>query len=130
MAFDREAFCERLKRSMGGRSIAGLARDVGISESTMGAIANGKSVPGTSTLAGICEALEVDANYLLGLRDEPRTRKRPPAKRQPIEVDGKRYETVPEAAEAIGTRPEYIRYQMRKFGEVHEYMGHRMRWIK
>ena len=130
MPFDKRAFHERLGRSIGNRSIAGLARDVGVSESTMGAIVNGRSVPGASTLAGICEALGVDANYLLGLRDEPTTRKRPPAKRQPIEVDGRRYETVPEAAEAIGTRPEYIRYQMRKFGEVHEYLGHRMRWIK
>jgi len=42
-----------------------LARRVGIGETPMGRILNGETVPGTDTLAAICEALQVHPSWVL-----------------------------------------------------------------
>lgn len=64
----REIFPERLKRAMGEKKLNNkqLARRVGIHPNMIGFYALGKYFPQLDTLAAICDALDVSADWLLG----------------------------------------------------------------
>lgn len=67
------SFGERLKevRLNRGMSVSGLANAADIDRSTIHNLENKTQYsPNTTTLVLICEALEVSADYLLGLRGE------------------------------------------------------------
>lgn len=52
--------------SLKKKEIAGL---VGISQSTLSDYKHSKKMPSLETFANICEVLNLDANYVLGIRD-------------------------------------------------------------
>ena len=70
----KDVFCIRLKklRKAGGEQQKDLAEAIGLSQTQISAIENGKQGPSFDKLAAICQHYNVSADYLLGLIDEPR----------------------------------------------------------
>ena len=52
-----------------------LADQIGVCKQCISGYKSGRTVPSIQTLRLICEALEVSADYLLGLEDENGTKK-------------------------------------------------------
>lgn len=52
-----------------------LADKIGVCKQCISGYKSGRTVPSIQTLRLICEALEVSADYLLGLEDESGTKK-------------------------------------------------------
>jgi len=62
----------RIARTRCKKSQVELARDVGISKTTLSDIETGKTVaPSSAIITDIARVLDVSADFLLGLRDEP-----------------------------------------------------------
>ncbi len=70
----RDIFCIRLKklRKARGEQQVDLAAAIGIAQTQISAIENGKQGTSFDKLAAICQHYNVSADYLLGLTDEPR----------------------------------------------------------
>ncbi len=70
----RDIFCIRLKklRKERGEQQVDLAAAIGIAQTQISAIENGKQGTSFDKLAAICQHYNVSADYLLGLIDEPR----------------------------------------------------------
>jgi len=70
----RDVFCIRLKklRKARGEQQVDLAAAIGIAQTQISAIENGKQGTSFDKLAAICQHYNVSADYLLGLIDEPR----------------------------------------------------------
>ena len=70
----RDIFCIRLKklRKARGEQQVDLAAAIGIAQTQINAIENGKQGTSFDKLAAICQHYNVSADYLLGLTDEPR----------------------------------------------------------
>ena len=70
----RDIFCIRLKklRKARGEQQVDLAAAIGIAQTQISAIENGKQGTCFDKLAAICQHYNVSADYLLGLTDEPR----------------------------------------------------------
>ncbi len=64
---------ERIRhaREQGQLSQAELARRIGISKNAMNTIEGGESDPRVSRIVAIARELDVSADYLLGLTDDP-----------------------------------------------------------
>ena len=71
----KDIFCIRLKklRKAKGEQQKDLAAAIGLSQTQISAIENGKQGTTFDKLAAICQHYNVSADYLLGLIDEPRT---------------------------------------------------------
>ena len=74
----REVFSIRLKkaRKAAGEQQVELAQAVGISQTGISAIENGKQATSIDNLAVICQHYNISADYFLGLIDEPRPLKK------------------------------------------------------
>ena len=74
----RDIFCIRLKklRKARGEQQVDLAAAIGIAQTQISAIENGKQGTSFDKLAAICQHYNVSADYLLGLIDEPRPLKK------------------------------------------------------
>ena len=70
----KDVFCIRLKklRKAGGEQQKDFAEAIGLSQTQISAIENGKQGTSFDKLAAICQHYNVSADYLLGLIDEPR----------------------------------------------------------
>lgn len=70
----KDIFCIRLKklRKARGEQQVDLAAAIGIAQTQISAIENGKQGTSFDKLAAICQHYNVSADYLLGLIDEPR----------------------------------------------------------
>ncbi len=70
----KDVFSIRLKkvRKAAGEQQTDLAAAVGIAQTQISAIENGKQGTSFGKLAMICQHYNVSADYLLGLIDEPR----------------------------------------------------------
>ena len=70
----KDVFCIRLKklRKAGGEQQKDLAEAIGLSQTQISAIENGKQGTSFDKLAAICQHYNISADYLLGLVDEPR----------------------------------------------------------
>jgi len=70
----KDVFSIRLKkvRKAAGEQQTDLAAAVGIAQTQISAIENGKQGTSFDKLAMICQHYNVSADYLLGLIDEPR----------------------------------------------------------
>ena len=70
----RDIYCIRLKklRKARGEQQVDLAAAIGIAQTQISAIENGKQGTSFDKLAAICQHYNVSADYLLGLTDEPR----------------------------------------------------------
>lgn len=70
----RDIFCIRLRklRKARGEQQVDLAAAIGIAQTQISAIENGKQGTSFDKLAAICQHYNVSADYLLGLIDEPR----------------------------------------------------------
>lgn len=68
----REILSERLKRAMGEKKLNNkqLARRVGIHPNMIGYYVQKKAFPKLDSLAAICEALDVSADWLMGRVDK------------------------------------------------------------
>ena len=69
----RDIFCIRLKklRKERGEQQVDLAAAIGIAQTQISAIENGKQGTSFDKLAAICQHYNVSADYLLGLTDDP-----------------------------------------------------------
>ena len=74
----KDIFCIRLKkvRKARGEQQVDLAAAIGIAQTQISAIENGKQGTSFDKLAAICQHYNVSADYLLGLIDEPRPLKK------------------------------------------------------
>ncbi len=74
----RDVFCIRLKRirKERGEQQKDLAAAIGLSQTQISAMENGKQGTSFDKLAAICQHYNVSADYLLGLIDEPRPLKK------------------------------------------------------
>ena len=72
--YHKDIFCMRLKklRKANKEQQTELAAAVGLAQTQISAIENGKQATSFDKLALICEHYNVSADYLLGLIDEPR----------------------------------------------------------
>lgn len=72
--YHKDIFCMRLKklRKSAGEQQKDLAEAVGMAQTQISAIENGKQGTSFDKLAEICKHYNVSADYLLGLIDEPR----------------------------------------------------------
>jgi len=72
--YHKDIFCMRLKkvRKAAGEQQKDLSLAVGLSQTQISAIENGKQGTSFDKLAAICQHYNVSADYLLGLIDEPR----------------------------------------------------------
>jgi len=86
----------RAARHAQGRSVRGLARDIGVSASLISQIETDKSSPSVSTLYAITTALDISIEDLFG---EPRAGERPPD--APAAVDDVELVTVAEGAPSM-----------------------------
>lgn len=70
----------RLARALADCGMSGreLARLSGVSEACLSRILTGKRLPNPDALVRLCVALNVSADWLLGLRAVPRAGARPP----------------------------------------------------
>ena len=70
----KDIFCIRLKklRKAEGEQQKDLAAAIGLIQTQISAIENGKQGTTFDKLAAICQHYNVSADYLLGLTDEPR----------------------------------------------------------
>ena len=70
----KDIFCIRLKkvRKARGEQQVDLAAAIGIAQTQISAIENGKQGTSFDKLAAICQHYNVSADYMLGLIDEPR----------------------------------------------------------
>lgn len=68
-----EIICERIKsqRMKRGMSQQKLADAIGTSQQTVGRWEVGGARPDASSMASLCRVLQVSADYLLGLTDDP-----------------------------------------------------------
>jgi transcriptional regulator with XRE-family HTH domain/quercetin dioxygenase-like cupin family protein len=87
----------RAARHARGRSVRGLARDIGVSASLISQIETDKSSPSVATLYAITTALDISIEDLFG---EPRPGQ-PPLGEAPAEVDNVELVTVPEGAQSM-----------------------------
>lgn len=64
-----EIFHERLKQAIYSKnmSLTEFGRILGVTQPTMSEWCSGKSIPNLKRFKQICETLEADANWLLGL---------------------------------------------------------------
>ncbi len=71
-----DIFTERFKEFLRNEAInqAVLANSIGIARQCITDYKSGKSFPSIQTLSALCRALDVSADYLLGLEDETRAR--------------------------------------------------------
>ena len=67
----REIIKQRLKEEIenSGKSLKEIAEQVGISAVLLTQYRNSRKMPSIETFSKLCEVLEVDANYILGLID-------------------------------------------------------------
>ena len=74
----RDIFCMRLKktRKAAGEQQTELALAIGINQTQISAIENGKQGTSFDNLAAICQHYNISADYFLGLIDEPRPLKK------------------------------------------------------
>ena len=74
----RDVFSIRLKRvrKAAGEQQVELARAVGLSQTVISTIENGKQGTSIDNLAAICQHYNISADYFLGLIDEPRPLKK------------------------------------------------------
>ena len=63
----KERLCEELKNC--GLTTIGIAKKVGLSPEMITQYKTTKKLPKLDTFAKICKALDLDANYILGLND-------------------------------------------------------------
>ena len=70
----KDVFCMRVKKLRKARKEqqVDLADAIGVKQSTISDIENGRRTPSFDKLAAICQHYNVSADYLLGLIDEPR----------------------------------------------------------
>ena len=70
----KDVFCIRLKKLRKGRGEqqVDLAAAIGLAQTQISAIENGRQGTSFDKLAAICKHYNVSADYLLGLTDEPR----------------------------------------------------------
>lgn len=70
----KDVFCMRVKKLRKARKEqqADLADAIGVKQSTISDIENGRRATSFDKLAAICQHYNVSADYLLGLIDEPR----------------------------------------------------------
>lgn len=68
-----DLFCERLRRAIDAKGIQQkeLALSCGFSTARLNNYVMGRTEPSLDALASICTALNVSADYLLGIRDGP-----------------------------------------------------------
>lgn len=68
-----DTIADRLKLICGEKGISGreLSRISGVHSNILSRITQGKRGPSADTLAKICAALSVSADFLLGLSDKP-----------------------------------------------------------
>ena len=64
-----EIFHQRLREGIyaKGLNISKIARLIGVTQASMHEWVSGKSIPNLTRFKQICEVLEMDANFLLGL---------------------------------------------------------------
>lgn len=74
----RDVFSIRLKkvRKAAGEQQTELALAVGMSQTAISAIENGKQATTVDNLAAICQHYNISADYFLGLIDDPRPLKK------------------------------------------------------
>ena len=77
MDFKKETIGERLRavRIERGINAVEIAKAVGISKSAMSQIESGNVIPSMQTLFAVCQLLDISADYLLGLSDNPDSHK-------------------------------------------------------
>ncbi|MCI8423960.1 MAG: helix-turn-helix transcriptional regulator [Lawsonibacter sp.] len=70
----KDVFCMRVKklRKARGEQQQELADAIGVTQSTVSDIENGRRTTSFEKLAAICQHYNISADYLLGLIDEPR----------------------------------------------------------
>ncbi len=69
--YSKELFRERIIALRGAKSRRVVADETGIKEVTLGTWESGRSEPNAESIAALCVAYGVSADYLLGLTDEP-----------------------------------------------------------
>ena len=64
----RERFLQVLKKD--GRTLRAIAKESGVSDAVIGKYRDGAYLPNAYSIAKLCKALNVSADWLLGLSDK------------------------------------------------------------
>ena len=64
----RKRISDEIKKS--GKKQIELASEIGVKQQAISEFVNQKSLPALDTLARLCKALDVSADYILGLEDD------------------------------------------------------------
>lgn len=117
---------DRLMLACGDMPTCEMAARTGIGFAMCQKYKNGGTY-GVSTLFRLCNCLGISADWLLGLEKSNKSR-RGMGQGRKVMVDGYIFDTLADAADFIGVKPNSIRNYMKKLNRPPKYRGHEIEW--
>ena len=117
---------DRLMLACGDMPTCEMAAKTGLSCRQCYEYQNGRAY-NISTLFRLCNCLGISADWLLGLEKSNKSR-RGMGQGRKVMVDGYIFDTLADAADFIGVKPNSIRNYMKKLNRPPKYRGHEIEW--
>ena len=117
---------DRLMLVCGDMPAYELSARTGVSKNICRSCLSGRSY-GIDVLFRLCNCLGISADWLLGLEKSNKTR-RGMGQGRKVMVDGYIFDTLADAADFVGVKPNSIRNYMKKLNRPPKYRGHEIEW--